>query len=63
MERPALPMIALAFLVLGAQAFGGQAVTTALLQHDLVERRFSDTDLNLGAEFARRRKQPAGTMC
>lgn len=31
--------MALAFLVLGAQAFGGQAVTIALLQRDLVERR------------------------
>ncbi len=39
MERPPLPVMALAFLVLGAQAFGGQAVTIALLQRDLVERR------------------------
>ena len=32
-------MLALAFLVLGAQAFGGQAVTVALLQRDLVQKR------------------------
>lgn len=31
--------MALAFLVLGAQAFGGQAVTIALLQRNLVGRR------------------------
>ncbi len=47
MERPPLPVIALAFLVLGAQAFGGQAVTIALLQRDLVEQRgwLRDSDI------------------
>ena len=39
MERPPIPVLALAFLVLGAQAFGGQAVTIALLERDLVQRR------------------------
>ena len=37
--RPTLSAMALAFLVLGAQAFGGQAMTIALLRRDLVERR------------------------
>jgi len=38
-DRPTLSAMALAFLVLGAQAFGGQAVTIALLQRNLVGRR------------------------
>lgn len=39
MERPPLPVMALAFLQLGAQAFGGQAVTIALFERDFVQRR------------------------
>lgn len=39
MDRPPLPMMALAFLRLGAQAWGGQAVTIALLERDFAERR------------------------
>lgn len=37
--RPTLSAMALAFLVLGAQAFGGPAMTIALLRRGLVERR------------------------
>lgn len=39
MERPSPMAISLAFLQLGAQAFGGQAVTLALLERDIVRRR------------------------
>lgn len=39
MDRPPLPVMALAFLRLGAQAWGGQAVTVALLERDLAGGR------------------------
>ena len=39
MGRPPLSVMALAFLRLGAQAWGGQAVTIALLERDFAERR------------------------
>ncbi len=38
-EQPSVPVMALAFLRLGAQAWGGQAVTIALLERDFAERR------------------------
>ncbi len=39
MGRPQVSAMALAFLQLGAQAFGGQAVTLTLLERDFVQRR------------------------
>ena len=39
MERPSVPATALAFLRVGAQAFGGQAALLPLLERDLVARR------------------------
>lgn len=39
MNPPPLPVMALAFLQLGAQAWSGQAVTIALFERDFVQRR------------------------
>ena len=53
-ERPPIPRLALTFLVLGAQAFGGQAVTVALLERDLVRRRgwLRDADITEALTWA-----------
>ncbi len=54
MERPSVLVMALACLRLGAQAWGGQAVTIALLERDFAERRgwLASSDITQALTYA-----------